>query len=36
MEEIEEELKIIKEYIISNFNPLAIILFGSFSRNCRK
>ena len=33
MEEIKQELEIIKEYIIKEFNPLAIILFGSFSRN---
>ncbi len=33
MEDIKQELGIIKEYIIKEFNPLAIILFGSFSRN---
>lgn len=33
MEEIKQELEIIKEYIIKEFDPLAIILFGSFSRN---
>lgn len=33
MDEIKQELKIIEEYIIEKFNPLAIILFGSFSRN---
>lgn len=33
MEEIKKELEIIKEYIIKEFAPLAIILFGSFSRN---
>lgn len=33
MEAIKEELKIIKEYLKKEFNPLAIILFGSYSRN---
>lgn len=33
MEEIKQELEIIKEYIKKEFDPLAIILFGSFSRN---
>lgn len=33
MDKIERELKIIEEYIIKKFDPLAIILFGSFSRN---
>lgn len=33
MEEIKQELEIIKEYIKRHFDPLAIILFGSFSRN---
>lgn len=32
MKEIKQELEIIKEYIIKEFDPLAIILFGSFSR----
>lgn len=33
MEGIKQELEIIKEYIKKHFDPLAIILFGSFSRN---
>lgn len=33
MEKIKKELKIIEEYIIKKFDPLAIILFGSFTRN---
>lgn len=36
MEEIKLELETIKEYLIKEFNPLAIILFGSYSRNSRK
>lgn len=32
MNEIKHELEIIKEYIIKKFDPLAIILFGSYSR----
>lgn len=33
MEEIKLQLEIIKKYLIEEFDPLAIILFGSFSRN---
>lgn len=33
MEEIKPQLEIIKKYLIKEFDPLAIILFGSFSRN---
>lgn len=33
MEKISEELKKIQENIIQKFNPLAIILFGSYARN---
>ena len=32
MEEIKEELNKIQKILIEKFNPLAIILFGSFSR----
>lgn len=33
MEEIKETLNKIKEILIQKFNPLAIILFGSYARN---
>lgn len=33
MEEIKEKLKQIQEILIEDFKPLAIILFGSYSRN---
>lgn len=33
MEEIKEELKKIEEILIEKVNPLAIVLFGSYSRN---
>lgn len=33
MEDIKQQLEIIKKYIIKEFDPLAIILFGSYSRN---
>lgn len=33
MEEIKQQLEIINKYLIKEFDPLAIILFGSFSRN---
>lgn len=33
MEEIKEILEQIKEVIIKEFNPLAIVVFGSYSRN---
>lgn len=33
MEEIKQQLEIIKEHIKREFNPLAIILYGSYSRN---
>lgn len=33
MEKIKDELEQIKKYILQEFNPLAIILFGSYSRN---
>lgn len=32
MDEIKQKLEIIKENIIKEFSPLAIILFGSYSR----
>ena len=32
MEEIKEELNKIQKILIEKFNPLAIILFGSFAR----
>lgn len=35
MEEIKEELKKIQEILIEDFKPLAIILFGSYSRNAQ-
>lgn len=33
MDEIKEELRKIQEMLIKEFKPLAIILFGSYSRN---
>ena len=33
MEEIKIELEKIQEVLIKDFKPLAIILFGSYSRN---
>ena len=33
MEEIKLELEKIKEILVADFNPLAIILFGSYARN---
>lgn len=33
MEEIEKELQIIQEELIKKLEPLAIILFGSYTRN---
>lgn len=33
MEDIKDELEVIKKYIIKEFDPMAIILFGSYSRN---
>lgn len=33
MEEIKQQLDLINEYLIKKFDPLAIILFGSYSRN---
>ena len=33
MEEIKDKLEIIKEELIDAFDPLAIIMFGSYSRN---
>lgn len=35
MEEIKEELKKIQEILIEDFKPLAIILFGSYSRSAQ-
>lgn len=35
MEEIKVELEKIQEKLIKDFNPLAIILFGSYARNAQ-
>ena len=36
MDDIKEELEQIKRLLITKFNPLAIILFGSYSRNSQR
>lgn len=36
MDDIKEELEKIKRLLITKFNPLAIILFGSYSRNSQR
>ena len=36
MDDIKEELEQIKRILITKFNPLAIILFGSYSRNSQR
>ncbi len=33
MQDITNDLNLIKEFLIKEYNPLAIILFGSYSRN---
>ena len=33
MQEIKDKLEIIKKYLKKEFNPLAVILFGSYARN---
>lgn len=36
MDDIKEELEQMKRLLITKFNPLAIILFGSYSRNSQR
>ena len=36
MDDIKEELEQIKKLLITEFNPLAIILFVSYSRNSQR
>lgn len=36
MDDIKEEIEQIKRLLITKFNPLAIILFGSYSRNSQR